>query len=141
MFVRLDAFHGMTRITKFVPKAHGACLPFTAILRDAFFMVNKADVRATERVLANKGKTDAQIAAMKETNWGFFLRNARRRVPGLLILLRRFNAVIKAYKDIVDARTGEVLLSAAAMKAVGLVREHIKLGCFSDPDGIPLYFE
>ncbi|CAN0036273.1 unnamed protein product [Laminaria digitata] len=78
---------------------------------------------------------------MKETNWGFFLRNARRRVPGLLILLRRFNAVIKAYKDIVDARTGEVLLSAAAMKAVGLVREHIKLGCFSDPDGIPLYFE
>ncbi|CAN0493611.1 unnamed protein product, partial [Laminaria digitata] len=141
MFVRLDAFHGITRITKLVPKAHGACLPFMAILRDAFFMVNKADVRATERVLAIEGKTDAQIAAMKETDWGFFLRNARRRVPRLLILLRRLNAVIKAYKGIVDARTGEVLLSAAAMKAVGLVREHIKLGCFSDPDGIPLYFE
>ncbi|CAN0211223.1 unnamed protein product, partial [Laminaria digitata] len=141
MFVRLDAFHGMTRITKLVSKAHGACLPFTAILRDAFFMVNRADVRASERVLANQGMTEAQIAAMKETNWTFFLRNARRRVPARLILLLRFNAVIKKYKDIRDAKTGEVLLSAAAMKAVRLVREHIKIGCFSDPEGVPLYFE
>ena len=49
--------------------------------------------------------------------------------------------MIKAYKDIVDARIGEVLLSPAAMKAFGLVREHVKLGCLSDSDGIPLYSE
>lgn len=40
-----------------------------------------------------------------------------------------------------DAKTGQVLLSPAAMKAVELVREHIRHGCFSDPVGVPLYFE
>ena len=140
MFVRLDAFHGMTRITKYVSKAHGACLPFTAILRDAFFMVNRADVRAWEHVLASEGTAAAQIASMNETNWAFFLQNSRRRVPATPLLLKRFNAVIETYKDIKDAKTGEALPSAAGMNAVRLVREHIKLGCFSDPDRFPLYF-
>ena len=59
---RNDAYHQARA-------AHGACLPFTSILHDASFMVNKADVRAMERKLANEGSTDAQIAAMKDTNW------------------------------------------------------------------------
>ena len=69
MFVRLNVLHGVTRTLKLVPKALGACLSLTATLRDAFFMVNNDDLLATERVLANEGKTDAEIVAMKDTNW------------------------------------------------------------------------
>lgn len=104
-------------------------------------MVNKADIEAMESILKSQGKTDAEIAKMKDKDWSFFLRNARRRVPAPDILRRRFDAVITACKDIRDAKTGEVLLSPAAMKAAGLVRDHIDLGCFSDPDGVPLYYE
>ncbi|CAB1109200.1 unnamed protein product [Ectocarpus sp. CCAP 1310/34] len=139
--VRLDPFHGITRVTKWVPKGHGAFFLLCALLRDAIFMVNQADIKAAERVLQNEGKSAADIQNMKAKDWGFFLKNARRRVPAPEVLLARFDAVISACKDIRDAKTGQVLLSPAAMKAVGLLREHIRLGCFSDPVGVPLYFE
>ena len=139
--MRLDVFHGMNRITKLVPNAHGAFPIFTALLRDCFFMVNKADIEAVERVLQSEGKGAAEIEQMKRKDWAFFLKNSRRRVPIPAVLLPRFDAVIEACKDIRDAKTRQVLLSPAAMKAVALVRGHIKLGCFSDPPGVPLYFE
>lgn len=124
-----------------VPKAHPARPIFLGLMHDAFFMVNKGDIEAVERVLRNQGKSTAEISEMKNKNWGFFLQNARRRVPDPDILLARFDAVIKACKDIRDAKTGQVLLSLKAMEAVALARGHIALGCFSDPPGVPLYFE
>ncbi|CAB1109872.1 unnamed protein product [Ectocarpus sp. CCAP 1310/34] len=90
-------------------------------------MVNQADIKAVEHVLQNEGKSAADIQNMKAKDWGFFLRNARRRVAAPEVLLPRFDAVISACKDIRDAKAGQVLLSPAAMKAVELVREHIRL--------------
>ena len=133
----------MNRIIRLVPKGHGARLIFilVALLGDCFFMVNKADVEAIEHMLANQGKSAAEIEMVKDKDWTFFIRNARRRVPEAEVLLRRFDAVIKACKDIRDAKTGQVLLSPAAMNAVFLIRQHIELGCLSDPPGVPLYFQ
>eukprot|EP00903_Cladosiphon_okamuranus_P017827 g16406.t1 len=124
-----------------VPKDHAARSIFLALLRDCFFSVNKADIEAVERVLRSEGLSPSEISDKKEKNWGFFLKNARRRVPCPDVLLQQFDAVIKACKEIRDAKAGQVLLSPAAMHAVALLREHIALGCFSDPDGVALYFE
>lgn len=75
--VQLDGFHGMTRITKLVPKGHGARLIFVALLRDCFFMVNKGDIEAVERALENKGKSIAEVSQRKDKTWSFFLQNVR----------------------------------------------------------------
>lgn len=63
--VRLDLFHGIVRVTKCIPKGHGAFFLFCALLRDWFFMVNQADIKAVEHVLQNEGKSAADIQNMK----------------------------------------------------------------------------
>lgn len=55
-------------------------------------------------------------------------------------MLERFDSVIEMFRKVVDAKSGEILLRPDAMKAVNLLRQHIKAGCLSDPEGVPLYY-
>ena len=84
--------------------------------------------------------TAEAVAEYKDKNWTYFLRNCRRLVPEPNRLLERFDSVISMFRNVVDAKSGEVLLRADAMQAVKLLRKHIQGGCLSDPEGVPLYY-
>ena len=84
--------------------------------------------------------TSEQVAEYREKNWTYFLRNCRRLVPERKRLLARFDSVIDQFWDVIDARSGEILLRPKALEAVKLLRKHIEAGCLSDPDGVPLYY-
>lgn len=93
-----------------------------------------------ESSLARQGMTPEAIAEYRDKNWTFFLRNCRRLVPDPKRLLERFDSVIEMFRDVVDAKTGEVLLRPKAMHAVKQLRKHIQDGCLSDPEHVPLYY-
>lgn len=84
--------------------------------------------------------TQEEVEEYKQKNWTFFLRNCRRLVPERERLLKRFDAVIEQFWDVIDAKTGEVLLRPNAREAVNNLRTHIEADCLSDPDGMPLYY-
>ncbi|CAN0310195.1 unnamed protein product, partial [Laminaria digitata] len=141
--VRLDVFHALQRISRLVKKNHGAFKPFMARLRDAFFIVNSEDIKEAsfvERSLEAQGMHPEEVAEFREKNWTFFLRNCRRLVPERERLLKRFNSVTSQFWDVIDARSGEILLRPKAMEAVNLLRKHIEADCISDPDGVALYY-
>lgn len=84
--------------------------------------------------------TPDKVEEYKEKNWTFFLRNCRRLVPKRERLLKRFNSVIDQFWDVIDAKSGEILLRPKAMEAVNLLRKHIEADCLSDPNGVALYY-
>ncbi|CAN0080274.1 unnamed protein product [Laminaria digitata] len=84
-----------------------------ARLRDAFYIVNSEDIKE-----AAQGINLEEVAEFREKNWTFFLRNCRRLVPERERLLKRFNSVTSQFWDVIDARSGEILLRPKAMEAV-----------------------
>ncbi|CBJ28935.1 similar to Werner syndrome protein [Ectocarpus siliculosus] len=138
--VRLDIFHALQRISRLCKKSHGAFKPFMARLRDACFIVNQDDIKEVEQALGSKGMTPEAVAEYKDKNWTYFLRNCRRLVPERQRLLERFNSVINQFCNVVDAKSGEVLIRPKAMQAVDQLRKHIESDCLSDPHGVPLYY-
>ena len=54
--------------------------------------------------------------------------------------MKRFNSVIDQFWNVIDAKSGEVLVRPTATEAVKLLRKHIKADCLSDPDGVALYY-
>lgn len=84
--------------------------------------------------------TVQQVAEMKDTDWLFFLRNCRRRVPPRDQLLERSDRTIDQFRTVYDANSKECLLRPVAMAAVKLLLKHIDAGCLSDPDGIDMYY-
>ena len=78
LFLKLDPFHAMQRLSKLILKSHGACRAYMARLRDAFFMVHLEDLAAVEAALRSLGKTPAEIEEMKRTDWAYFLQRCRR---------------------------------------------------------------
>lgn len=93
-----------------------------------------------EQALAGQGMTPEAIAEYKDNNWTYFLRNCRRLVPERPRLLERFNSVIEMFRNVVDAKSGEVLLRRKAMQAVNQLRKHMEADCLSDPEGVPLFY-
>ncbi|CAM9376638.1 unnamed protein product [Sphacelaria rigidula] len=138
--VRLDIFHALQRLSRLLKKSHGAFRPFMARLRDACFIVNLADNKEARLALKAQGMKPEEVATYKKKNWTFFLRNCRRLVPNRERLSARFDSVIDQFRNVVDAKSGEVLLRPKAMDAINLLRKHIEAGCLSDPDGVPLYY-
>lgn len=68
----------MQRLSKLILKSHGACAPYLARLRDAFFILYKEDLENVEAALRMSGLSDEDITLKKHNDWGFFLRRCRR---------------------------------------------------------------
>ena len=69
-----------------------------------------------------------------------FLRNCRRLAPERTRLLTRFDSVIDRFCDVIDAKSGQILLRPKALEVVKLFGKHIEAGCLSKPDGVPRYY-
>ena len=54
--------------------------------------------------------------------------------------MTRFDSVIDQFCDVIDAKSGYILLHPKALEVVKLLRKHIEAGCLSKPDGVPLYY-
>lgn len=78
LFLKLDPFHAMQRLSKLILKSHGACRAYMARLRDAFFMVHSEDLAAVEAALLSLGMTPPEIEEKKKTDWAYFLQRCRR---------------------------------------------------------------
>ena len=111
----------------------GSCIVTARSFRSRFKL-------QVEKALEAQGMTPEAVTEYKEKNWTYFLRNCRRLVPERERLLKRFDSVIGQFRDVVDAKSGEILLRPKAMEAVNLLRKHIQADCLSDPDGVPLYY-
>ncbi|CAB1113973.1 unnamed protein product [Ectocarpus sp. CCAP 1310/34] len=82
--------------------------------------------------------TPEKVKEHKDRNWTYFLRNCRRLVPERERLLQRFNKVIEQFWDVIDSKSGEILLRPKAMDAIHLLRRHIEADCLIDPDDVAL---
>lgn len=91
-------------------------------------------------MLTGRGMKPEEVEQLKDKNWPFFLRSCRRLVPPPDVLLARFDRVIDEFRSCVDSTSREVLLRPKAMQKVRLLRDHIKAGCLSDPDGVAMYY-
>lgn len=139
IFVRLDIFHAMLRISRTLKKSHGAFKIFMARFRDAMFLVNTKDVELICEALKKKGMSDEEVKTKIDEDWVFFIRYCRRLVPSSEILLKRFDRVCNAFADVKDAKTDEPFFRSNTRKVVNNIREHIQKGCLSDVTGVPLY--
>ena len=93
-----------------------------------------------ESSLEAQGMSPEQVAEFREKNRAYFLRHCRRLVPKRGRLLKCFNSVVDEFWNVIDAKSGEILLRPQAMKAVDLLRKHIEADYPSDPDGVALYY-
>ena len=99
VYVRLDVFHAMYRLSRTMLQTHGAFRAFMARLRDALFLVSEEDVEDLKEYLKTVQKMGPdEIAEKMEQDWSFFIRYSRRAVPVKEVLLQRFDRVCKAFE-------------------------------------------
>jgi hypothetical protein len=111
--VRLDAIHGMKRVTDACSKSHAAFRFLAAMTRDCFFIVSKEDVELVDAYLAASGMSANDIEDCKRHHWHFYIQHCRRLIPPSTELLRRFRRVCTSFGNIIDVTTREPLFNAA----------------------------
>lgn len=104
-------------------------------------VVNKDDLTAVEEVLKRQGMSYEEVEAKKQTEWTFFLQYCRRHVPAAEELERRLGRIFEVYAMLQDATTKEPLFRAKSRNVWTALLKHVRKGCFSDPEGLSLYFE
>lgn len=140
MKVKNDIFHILNGIGRTMRRHHGAFVVFIRKLRDVFFKLCADDFEAETRKLLASGKSVEEVAEMKRTNWGYFLRQCRRIVPtDRRKMLHEFNLVCEQFACIKDAKTNKELFTPETYKKVKQVRRHIAAGTLSDPEGVSMY--
>jgi hypothetical protein len=142
MFLLLDLFHAMRRITDTISKSHGAHRLFCCLLRDCFFMIYKEDSAKVDICLKElKGYTDAEVKAFKRSNYSKYISYCRRVVPPKELIVSRLQRLIDVFRDLKDSFTGEKLFKDSTDEAVRNLSQHIKSNCLSDPPGVPMYIK
>ncbi|CDO73771.1 hypothetical protein BN946_scf185015.g99 [Trametes cinnabarina] len=121
-----------------ISQHHGLRRPFSRALSAAIFIPDSDDKAAVEAVLQQRGTTyNSKLLSSPE----WVLRRVRRHVPPPKILLPRVTAVIKMYGALKDSTTGQPLFNQRAWEIAQNVLENIRLGYYSDPPDLALYFK
>jgi hypothetical protein len=121
-----------------VSRQHGVRRPFVRALSMAFFLPMSEDRLAVEQVLKKLGTSyDAQL--LSRPRW--IHARVRRVIPPPEVLLPRVAEVIKTYGAVRDATTSQPLFNARAWDAAKSMLENVRLGYYSDPPGVELYFK
>jgi hypothetical protein len=142
MFLLLDLFHAMRRVTDTISKCHGVHRLFCCLLRDCFFMIYKEDSEKVDLCLRElKGYTPSEVKAFKRANYTKYISYCRRVVPPKKQIIARLQRLIDVFRDLQDSTTGEKLFKEATDEAVRNLSEHINSSCLSDPPGVPMYIK
>ncbi|KAF8833475.1 hypothetical protein BDN67DRAFT_916912 [Paxillus ammoniavirescens] len=131
-----DNFHAYHHIP--ISRTHGLRRPFLRALSAAFYIPVADDKSAVERVL-KKYQVSYNSQLLSKPKW--VLARVRRHVPLPEILLPRVAEVIETYGPLKDATSGEPLFNARAWEITKNLMENIRLGYYSDPPGVELYFK
>ena len=137
--VLLDAFHGMDRVLKTIPTAHGWQPDFKLALRDAIFLWHRDDYDAVIEVCQRRGWDFQRLMKCRSS---YVLRRVRRIVPKPSVLVPRLKQVIRFYSnpEFVDAKSGGMLVTQRTRDAMDSLIRHAALGCLSDPRNVSLYY-
>ena len=122
-----------------IPLHHGLRRPFSRALSSAIFFTDPGDRHAVEEVLQKMGNMTYEAKLLCKPKW--VLARVRRYVPPPEILFDRVAAVVKTFGPLKDSTTGQPLFTEKAWDVMKNILEHIRRGYYSDPPGIPLYFE
>lgn len=120
-----------------ISKEHGLRRPFSRALSAALFIPDVDDKAAVDAALA---RLHLSYETQIRTRPHWVLARVRRYVPAPEILLPRVAAVIKVYGTRKDVKTGQPLFNRKAWDVARNVLENIRLGYFSDPPDVNLYF-
>ncbi|KAI1787068.1 hypothetical protein LXA43DRAFT_1098652 [Ganoderma leucocontextum] len=121
-----------------ISKDHGLRRPFFRALSAALFISDAGDKAALEAVL-HRSDLSYSSKLMSSPQW--VLHRVRRYVPPPEVLLPRVTAVLKTFGPLKDAQTGLPLFNHAAWDVTKNILENIRLGYYSDPPGVQLYYE
>lgn len=138
--VLLDAFHAMKRITDAAPKLHSSHLKFVRALRDAIFKVHPEDQQRVSDYLATKRKTFDDVYT---NNPDSILCYLRRKIPDPEALEEALQQLIEEFQkeSYNDPQTDKPIVTEAVLEQVDNLLKHVRKGCLSDPEGIPLYYQ
>jgi hypothetical protein len=139
--VKQDILHIFLRFQRVLSKEHGCYEMFMADLRDAFFIPNEADMDFIREMLQTAGMSEKEIDKKSQNDYKYFLRRVRRHVPQNRELRKRFMAVADLYRDVVDAKTGQVFFGPKGLKEYKSVLKHIEKNCLSDIPKIHYYIQ
>ena len=117
---------------------HGLRRPFSKALSRAFFIPNMDDRRAVDHVLRQKNTT---YEAKLRSNPDYIRKRVRYRVPPPEKLFSRIATVLKTFGPLCDAQTKQPLFNEKAWVVAKNVLEHVRLGDYSDPPDVSMYFE
>ncbi|KAF9231664.1 hypothetical protein BU15DRAFT_82124 [Melanogaster broomeanus] len=131
-----DNFHSYHHIP--ISRPHGLRRPFCRALSAAFFLPVAEDKAAVERVLKKYG-TSYNSQLLSKPKW--VLARVRRHIPPPEILLLRVADVIETYGPLKDAKTGQPLFNPRAWEIARNLVENVRLGYYSDPSGVELYYK
>lgn len=120
-----------------VPVHHGMRRPFFRALRDAMMLHDPGDKALVTEVLKQR-KIEYDSMVFCHSDWVF--ARVRRYVPPPDELLERVMPVLLKFGPIKDATTEQPLFNDAAWDKAANICESIKLGYYSDPPGITLYY-
>ena len=117
---------------------HGLRRPFSKALSRAFFIPNLDDRHAVDHVLHQKKMT---YEAKLRSNPDYIRKRVRFRVPPPEKLFSRIATVLKTFGPLCDAQTKQPLFNEKAWVVAKNVLQHVRLGDYSDPPDVSLYFE
>ena len=117
---------------------HGLRRPFSKALSRAFFIPNLDDRRAVDHVLRQKNTT---YEAKLRSNPDYIRKRVRYRVPPPEKLFSRIATVLKTFGPLCDAQTKQPLFNEKAWVVAKNVLQHVRLGDYSDPPDVSMYFE
>ena len=131
-----DIFHLHHQIP--ISTHHGLKRPFHLALSAALFIPDPEDKAAIEAVLTKQGSSWSSKLRSKPV---WVLKCVRRYVPPPEVLLPRVSAVIKTFGPLKDATTGAPLFNKRACEITKNILENVRLGNYSDPPNVQLYYE
>ncbi|KAM5545887.1 hypothetical protein V8D89_000013 [Ganoderma adspersum] len=121
-----------------ISKDHSLRRPFFQALSAALFVSDASDKAALETVLHRSGLSYSS-KLISSPQW--VLHRVCCYVPAPEVLLPYVTAVLKTFGPLKDAQTGLPLFNQAAWDVTKNVLENIRLGYYSDPPGVQLYYE
>lgn len=121
-----------------VSRQHGIHRPFFHAFSMAFFLPVTEDVSVVEQVLKKLG-TSYNAQLLSGPKW--LHAQVHRTIPSPKVLLLHITEVIKTYGPVHDATTGQPLFNARAWNVAKNVLENTRLGYYSDPPRVDLYFK
>jgi len=139
--VKLDVFHAMNRIARTLSSTHGAFRTFMSCFKEAFFCLDSSELDEVRTALqtSKDGSFDIEPDLLRKAH--LLHKRLKRVIPAPLKLKERLQAVFAVFRDIRDARKGNVFFSAATEDAIKNLLEHVEKGCLSDAPDSVLYYE